>query len=160
MNCYQSCYYQCKNDAVTELIKRDAKLTVKNIANSICIPPGSVHKILIQQLKLREGCAPSLEQKCYSYENARIDHYIDFLVTKTLYALWQHYGVQKFYSEAILFGKNKCRTVFLFDYLQLCVPVNNEALMFPIGILGQVWYLIVSFPNLCTLTLINCFKKS
>ena len=28
---------------------------------------------------------------------------------------------------------------------------------FPIGILGQVWYLIVSIPNLCTLTLMTQF---
>ena len=26
---------------------------------------------------------------------------------------------------------------------------------FPIGILGQVWYLIVSIPDLCTLTYLN-----
>ena len=29
---------------------------------------------------------------------------------------------------------------------------NINALHFPIGILGQVWYLIVSIPDLCTLT--------
>ena len=28
---------------------------------------------------------------------------------------------------------------------------------FPIGILGQVWYLIVSIPDLCNLTYIQCF---
>ena len=28
---------------------------------------------------------------------------------------------------------------------------------FPIGILGQVWYLIVSIPDLCTLTFISIF---
>ena len=28
-----------------------------------------------------------------------------------------------------------------------------EFFHFPIGILGQVWYLIVSIPDLCTLTL-------
>ena len=27
---------------------------------------------------------------------------------------------------------------------------------FPIGILGQVWYLIVSIPDLCTITYLNC----
>ena len=28
---------------------------------------------------------------------------------------------------------------------------------FPIGILGQVWYLIVSIPDLCTLTYLDWF---
>ena len=28
---------------------------------------------------------------------------------------------------------------------------------FPIGILGQVWYLIVSIPDLCTITYFHCF---
>ena len=28
---------------------------------------------------------------------------------------------------------------------------------FPIGILGQVWYLIVSIPDLCTITYFQCF---
>ena len=32
-----------------------------------------------------------------------------------------------------------------------CV-VSNCVCHFPIGILGQVWYLIVSIPDLCTLT--------
>ena len=32
-----------------------------------------------------------------------------------------------------------------------CVVSNCEC-YFPIGILGQVWYLIVSIPDLCTLT--------
>ena len=30
---------------------------------------------------------------------------------------------------------------------------------FPIGILGQVWYLIVSIPDLCTLTYLECMCK-
>ena len=33
-----------------------------------------------------------------------------------------------------------------------CVVSNCEFVTFPIGILGQVWYLIVSIPDLCTLT--------
>ena len=37
--------------AVAGLIKRETKLTVKNIANSVGILSGSVHKILTQQLK-------------------------------------------------------------------------------------------------------------
>ena len=32
------------------------------------------------------------------------------------------------------------------------VVYNCEFVPFPIGILGQVWYLIVSIPDLCTLT--------
>ena len=32
------------------------------------------------------------------------------------------------------------------------VVSNCEFVNFPIGILGQVWYLIVSIPDLCTLT--------
>ena len=32
------------------------------------------------------------------------------------------------------------------------VVSNCEFVTFPIGILGQVWYLIVSIPDLCTLT--------
>ena len=32
------------------------------------------------------------------------------------------------------------------------VMSNCEFVTFPIGILGQVWYLIVSIPDLCTLT--------
>ena len=32
------------------------------------------------------------------------------------------------------------------------VVYNCKFITFPIGILGQVWYLIVSIPDLCTLT--------
>ena len=32
------------------------------------------------------------------------------------------------------------------------VVSNCEFVTFPFGILGQVWYLIVSIPDLCTLT--------
>ena len=34
----------------------------------------------------------------------------------------------------------------------LSFVVSAVSLSFPIGILGQVWYLIVSIPDLCTLT--------
>ena len=34
----------------------------------------------------------------------------------------------------------------------LSFAVSNCECHFPIGILGQVWYLIVSIPDLCTLT--------
>ena len=36
------------------------------------------------------------------------------------------------------------------------VVSNCEFCHFPIGILGQVWYLIVSIPDLCTLTNLKC----
>ena len=42
----------------------------------------------------------------------------------------------------------------------LFVVSNCEFVTFPIGILGQVWYLIVSIPDLCTLAYIeqyDCF---
>ena len=38
------------------------------------------------------------------------------------------------------------------DFLALICGVQLWVCHFPIGILGQVWYLIVSIPNLCTLT--------
>ena len=37
------------------------------------------------------------------------------------------------------------------------VVSNCEFVTFPIGILGQVWYLIVSIPDLCTLTYFSNF---
>ena len=39
----------------------------------------------------------------------------------------------------------------LTSWLSFVVP-NYEFFYFPFGILGQVWYLIVSIPDLCTLT--------
>ena len=41
---------------MADLIKQDAGLTVKDIANSVGISSGSVHKILTQQSKLRKVC--------------------------------------------------------------------------------------------------------
>ena len=38
------------------------------------------------------------------------------------------------------------------DLLALICGVYCEFVTFPIGILGQVWYLIVLIPDLCTLT--------
>ena len=38
----------------------------------------------------------------------------------------------------------------------LCVQSPSIIPDFPIGILGQVWYLIVSIPDLCTLTYFKC----
>ena len=38
------------------------------------------------------------------------------------------------------------------DLMALVCSVLLRVCHFPIGILGQVWYLIVSIPDLCTLT--------
>ena len=38
------------------------------------------------------------------------------------------------------------------DLLVLVCGVQLRVCHFPIGILGQVWYLMVSIPDLCTLT--------
>ena len=44
------------------------------------------------------------------------------------------------------------------DLLALVCGVLLCVCHFPIGILGQVWYLIVSIPDLCTLTYSDIFK--
>ena len=45
------------------------------------------------------------------------------------------------------------------DLLALVCGVLLLVCHFPIGILGQVWYLIVSIPDLCTLTYFySCFN--
>ena len=41
------------------------------------------------------------------------------------------------------------------DFLALVFGVYCEYVTFPIGILGQVWYLIVSIPDLWILTYFN-----
>ena len=46
------------------------------------------------------------------------------------------------------------------DLLALVCGVQLRVCHFPIGILGQVWYLIVSIPDLCTLTYFDLFWKS
>ena len=38
----------------------------------------------------------------------------------------------------------------------LSFVVSSVSLSLPIGILGQVWYLIVSIPDLCNLTYFDC----
>ena len=40
------------------------------------------------------------------------------------------------------------------------VVVHACICYFPIGILGQVWYLIVSIPDLCTLTYFETIRGS
>ena len=44
------------------------------------------------------------------------------------------------------------------DLLALVGEVYCIFVTFPCGILGQVWYLIVSFPDLCLLSYFNCIK--
>ena len=44
------------------------------------------------------------------------------------------------------------------DLLALVCGVQLWVCHFPIGILGQVWYLIVSIPDLCTLTYFTSYK--
>ena len=41
-----------------------------------------------------------------------------------------------------------------FAFVRVClfVPSGHLLCHFPVGILGQVWYLIVSIPDLCNLT--------
>ena len=39
----------------------------------------------------------------------------------------------------------------------LFVMFNCVFITFPCGILGQVWYLIVSFPNICRLSYLDIF---
>ena len=47
------------------------------------------------------------------------------------------------------------------DLLALVSGVKLRVCHFPIGILGQVWYLTVSIPDLCTLTyfVLVCHRK-
>ena len=46
------------------------------------------------------------------------------------------------------------------DLLALVCGVSLWVCHFPIGILGQVWYLIVSIPGLCTLTYFGTYRIS
>ena len=60
----------------------------------------------------------------------------------------------------LVFAMSLCASVYMCfgvtcweraDLLALVCGVYYEFVIFPIGILGQVWYLIVSIPDLCTL---------
>ena len=60
-----------------------------------------------------------------------------------------------------MFAMSLCASVYMCfvvtcweraDLLTLVCGVYCEFVTFPIWILGQVWYLIVSIPDLCTLT--------
>ena len=61
----------------------------------------------------------------------------------------------------LVFVRPLCASVYLClvvtcweraDLLALVCGVLLSVCHFPIGILGQMWYLIVSIPDLCTLT--------
>ena len=61
----------------------------------------------------------------------------------------------------LVFAMSLCASVYMCfvvtcweraDLLALVCGVLLRVCHFPIGILGQVWYLIVSIPDLCTLT--------
>ena len=61
----------------------------------------------------------------------------------------------------LVFAMSLCTSVYMCfvvicweraDLLALVCGVYCEFCHSPIGILGQVWYLIVSIPDLCTLT--------
>ena len=71
----------------------------------------------------------------------------------------------------LVFAMSLCASVYMCfvvtcweraDLLALVCGVYCEFSHFPIGILGQVWYLIVSIPDLYTLTylLSECYKFS
>ena len=45
------------------------------------------------------------------------------------------------------------------DHLALVCDVYCVFVAFPCGILGQVWYLIVSFPDLCRLSYFHMSQK-
>ena len=60
----------------------------------------------------------------------------------------------------IVFAMSLCASVYMcfvvtcWERADLLTLVCGDS-HFPIGILGQVWYLIVSIPDLCTLTYIE-----
>ena len=68
----------------------------------------------------------------------------------------------------LVFAMSLCASVYMCfvvtcweraDVLALVCGVYLCVCHFPIGILGQVWYLIVSIPDLCTLTYFKRFTK-
>ena len=66
----------------------------------------------------------------------------------------------------LVFAMSLCASVYMCfvitcweraDLLALVCGALLSVCHFPIGILGQVWYLIVSIPNICTLTYLDIF---
>ena len=69
-----------------------------------------------------------------------------------------------FFLFCLVFAMSLCASVYMCfvvtcwekaDLLALVSGVSLWVCHFPIGILGQVWYLIVSIPDLCTLIYFN-----
>ena len=58
----------------------------------------------------------------------------------------------------LVFAMSLCASVYMCFVVTCWERADLLALFchFPIGILGQVWYLIVSIPGLCTLTYFAC----
>ena len=61
----------------------------------------------------------------------------------------------------VVFAMSLCVSVYMcfvvtcWERADLLALVCGVYCHFPIGIMGQVWYLIVSIPDLCTLTYLN-----
>ena len=67
----------------------------------------------------------------------------------------QYFVCGSFMFFCLVFVMPLCRSVYWYlvvTYLSLVCGVSLKVCHFPIGILGRVWYLIVSIPDLCTLT--------
>ena len=68
----------------------------------------------------------------------------------------------------LVFAMSLCASVYMcfvvtcrerVDLFALVCGVLLRVCHFPIGILGQVWYLIVSIPDLCTLTYFTVYQR-
>ena len=63
---------------------------------------------------------------------------------------------------SLVFAMSLCASVYMCFVVTCWERADLLALVcghFPIGILGQVWYLIVSIPDLCTLTYFVLFSS-
>ena len=119
---------------------------------------------------------------------AKTNHYVIVFILENVervMTLWRRYDVLKFNVDAILFGEKRCKNngllcfcsvLCLLCFVCVCLYVLCGHLLgkgwplgsrlwcllwvchFPIGILGQVWYLIVSIPDLCNLITLAVFS--
>ena len=60
----------------------------------------------------------------------------------------------------LVFALSFCASVYMCFVVTCWERTDLLVCHFPIGILGQVWYLIVSIPDLCTLTYFACKLSS
>ena len=60
----------------------------------------------------------------------------------------------------VIFSKLPKVIGFLGFILALVSDVYCNFSIFPCGILGQVWYMIVSFPNLCQVSYFNYYTNN